>query len=259
MFNTAGPGKLLLILFCAALSIISFTATGQQPKKDSIIAIFRKIQQQYQEAGNLYCQLKYRYATQSAPSITLDSLPGNMLLSGTNFRMEISNTETIKTDHYRIMLFKKDKLMCVSRADAALRQQLSPIEMLDSLLNKNQNISWNISMTGNSEVVSLLFPDGMSCKKMDLTIDLFSGYISKVSYLVPTEQLLDKAVTPRETNAAYTDQYAIVEVTYSDYHIETNAGKTAFKEQDYFLLRDHRLLPAENYKDYKIIAGSPNL
>jgi hypothetical protein len=252
--------KLIMMWWCTVLTGVSLPAPAQQQQKDSILAVIRKVQQVYQSTGTIHCSLKYSYATESAPLVALDSLAGEITMSGNNYRMALGNTETIQTGRYTIRLFKGDKLMYITRSTAAsLQQNLSPVAILDSMLTHNKYLTWRIRSEKNLETISMVFPDGLAYKKVEFTVDMLNGYVEKMAYLVRTEQLMDPAIVKGETSPAAFDKYAIVEASYDDYRKEAKADSAAFEEQTFFSRKGSEFTASQLYKDYKIITGSGNL
>lgn len=260
MNNRKAGRELILVWLCTALMGISLNVSAQQQQKDSILAVIRKVQQVYQSPGTIHCSLRYSYATESAPLVALDSLAGNITISGNHYRMALGNTETIQTGRYTIQLFKSDKLMYITRSTAAsLQQNLSPVALLDSILTATKNLRWRVQLEKNLETISMVFPDGLAYKKVEITVDTLSGYVKKMAYFVRTEQLMDPAIAKSETNSAAFDKYAIVEAVYYNYRREAKADTSAFEEKNFFTRKGSELFAGESYKDYKIVTGSGNL
>src|ERR1019366_122429 len=119
MKGKANKGKLFLILLLAGTIFTGNRVSAQQNNTHRIMELFGNIQEAYKKAGSLSCNLKYTYASESAPAVHLDSVAGKIEMHGENYRFLIDNTETIQTTNYTLLLFKDDKIMYISRSSIA--------------------------------------------------------------------------------------------------------------------------------------------
>jgi len=222
-----------------------------------IVEQFRNMSDTYKKAGTLSYAMKYTYANESTPASILDSLTGNVEINTSGYRCVIDSTETISNDRYAIMLFKKDKVMYLSKPSKN-QAAFDALSMMDSTLAAIPGLKGSIALNNNERIITLSFPAGNKYKEIRITADTTTGYIKQARYIVKTEQLLDPQLSKASVPLTGYDAYAIVDLKLYDYTKKTS-DSSIFDEKTFFHKEGKEYKTTEAYKDYKIFLGTPNL
>lgn len=249
----------VFLLAVQVVTVIGFAGAQQEDSLKNILNEFKHLQRSYLQNKSVSFDIKYTYSNESTPENILDSLNGHVDISGTHFHSLIDSTETIQNDRYNIVLFKKDKIMYVSKASSLLKSY-DPLAQMDSMLSKVHGLRCVISMNNNEKTLTLLFPEGLEYKKIDFVIDTISGLLISSDYWVKTEQLMDRSVFSdnENTDRKIYDRYALVKTNYFNY-TNTAPGILRFDEKQYFIKTGKEFKTIDSFRDYKIFIATPNL
>ena len=228
---------------------------AQSSDNSRFISELKQIQDQYKASGFLKFDVRYLYADESAPDVFLDSLKGEVYINGSNYKMALDNTETIRNDLYTINLFTEDKLILLSNTRAE-DVNYNPLVILDSVFQKIKNLQLNIQVENGLKVLNVSFPEGGPYKSFTMVVDTASGYLSKMIYVVKTEALLDDQ--PDDPGGSGSGKYAIVETIYNNYQ-NGIFDSSVFDENNYVTREGDQFKAGKNYKDYKIFLATPKL
>jgi hypothetical protein len=237
------------------------TILSSAQAKDTGVAaalqVFRSMMDKYQGASTLSFKLDYRYSNETRPGKVLDSLSGNVTISKAKYHYVFDSTETIQNETYNIILFKEDKMMYISGSGNSVGES-DPLAIMDSTLWQIHGIDCSVERSKKSKVLTLIFPQGYSYKKMEFDIDSATGLLSKVSYIVKTTMMTGSQNKSAPIDRSIYDEYALVQAKFSNYNTKAVDG-TQFDEKNFFTRNGKDFTVTERYKDYKILIGSVNL
>ena len=262
-----------IIMFILLLPIF---VCAQTVNEKEAIAACKKVSDAYRNQ-NIRFDVVYKYADMAHPAKVLDSIRGRIQLNGDKFYYDIDNMITVHNDECTITLFKDEKLMYLSkpavRTDGKKmkRKQIKTMDAIFSLMdsialrtdslqeNKDQDksIQYQIAVTGKYKMLTIRFPKGAQFKNIDIYIDTVANRIIKSLYIVRSQQMLGiDPGTPLPSNAGVSE-YAVVEANYINYSAKS-LNTSLFDSQSYFIRAEQKIVPAEAYKAYKIVIGTPN-
>ncbi|WP_143305305.1 hypothetical protein [Chitinophaga vietnamensis] len=198
--------------------------------------------------------MRYTYANEHTPAILLDSLEGKMTVAGKYYRCLIRNTETIRNDHYHIIVFHDDRLIYLSVPPAIDTAAMQPLQMLEKMMKQQHIERCEIARKGPQQTIRFIFPKDQLCKRMEMTVDTASWQIKDFTSIVKTSTLVDEQVT---LDKSY-DEYAIVKTTFSHYAAVAPSAQL-FDASNFFYKSGKEYKPAAAFPDYKIFIGSPQL
>jgi hypothetical protein len=234
----------------------SLVAVAQSSNLAAAKKLLAGLQQTYHTNNLLSFDVQYTYTNESRPDSVLDSLSGRLTLLGDNYRYAIDRMVTVKNDRYTILLFEADKLMYLSRPQTTA--SADPVRMLDSLLKSTPGMQVSIGEQKQVKKLQLRMPAGLQYKTVEMAIDKQSGYLTGITYLVKTDALVNPAERHGNAEAEGYEAYARVTARFS--HYQTAAADSAlFNEAAFFTRNGKTFTPVDQYKDYKIFLGSPNL
>jgi hypothetical protein len=247
----------VILLCCLSWMAPWFNADAQTLNGvDQLVTELKKVQAAY-KAHPLSFDVKYTYAGDSAPDRALDSLSGRMEMAGDNYRCLIDSTETIRNSRYNITLFKEDKVMYVSKP-SVVASGTDPLQVMRSAMQRSGAGECNILREGRNKIFRISFKEGSPYRKMEMTVDTTSGYITGMRYIVKTVLLMESQDNKEAAAQQGYDEYAVVQVSYSAYR-KIPADLSRFNEHTYFRKEGSELLTTEAYNDYKLFVGTPNL
>lgn len=246
--------KLLVLVFLSASVCISLRAQ-QTATIASVANLLRQMETAYDTARSLSFKVAYTYTDENDPGQILDSLYGQMQISNNRYHWNISTTEVIADSQYAVMLFKDDKLMYITKP-LQKEMRLDPLARLDSALFLIKGLQCSINTQKDITIVNLDFPDSSLYRKISLTIDKKTGFITKTEFIVKAEAL--KQYGQFDENLKHDDSYAHIEANYSDYSTAI-IDDSVFNENSYFQRNGKNFTTVSPFTDYKIFIGSPNL
>ncbi|HTB51798.1 MAG TPA: hypothetical protein VK718_03410 [Ferruginibacter sp.] len=225
-----------------------------QANKDSAINLFRETSNKYNGMHYLSFRMDYSYRNDANPKVLLDSLMGEVMVNGDNCHIILGNTETIRNNDYNIMLFKEDTLMYISKPKIIT---LNPITILNNLITQLSNEDVSLVIKRSLGIITINFPIGNDYKKIEFFINLKSGYLIKVRYIVKATQLINEEDRPL-ADKDIQNEWAIVECNYDNYKVGA-FNDSEFDVKKYFIKDGKEYKPTEAYKQYKIFIASPGL
>jgi hypothetical protein len=249
---------MLLLLLIPGLKV----SLAQVKPEQAVLKAMQQLLSVYNHVSQLSFKVNYRYAAEETPGVYLDSLNGQVKISGSRYWYDLALTEYILNTDYQIMIFKEDQLIYLARpsrevASAMTLQGLGPqnLTTFDSLLTNSKDISCNYSDNATEQILQIVFVNHPVYKKISWNIDKSTGYIKKITSVVKAGQLYDPSIRSQVDDK---DTYAIVEASFSNY----SAGivdESLFNSNRYFIKEGQAYKPTEQYRDYKIFLGTPGL
>jgi len=222
----------------------------------ALFAEMKQMQEVYNRS--LSFNMRITYASEKQPGAVQDSAAGGIAYAGANYHYWLDSVETFVNKSYSITLFKKDKVMYLSKP-SAMGPALDPVQQMRAVLQKTGYKSCRISQQGGVKTVHIDFgPDG-AYREMDMSIEKKTGYVTSMRYVVKTAMLMGQnaALSADQVNAAY-GEYAIVQTVFDHYQL-LPADYAGFYESSFFYKDGQEFKTTAAYKDYKIFTGSPNL
>lgn len=234
------------------------TAGYAQNDQQAVLNAMQKMLAVYNHPAHLRFDMLYRYAPEETPGQYQDSLSGQVKLSGDKSWYSIDNTVSINSGAYMIMLFKDDMIMYIAKPAANTPRQgagLQWIHALDSLLANNKDIRFEVTDSGEQQIIRMEFPTRQVYKSTTYYIDKRSGYLVKMISIVRSDQLYDPVARPLIEGSP---TYAVVETLFSNYRQEP-IDPGLFDPARYFRKTGKEYLCSGEYADYKVFLGSPDL
>ena len=242
-------GGLLFVL--VTMNFRGFTQTDAQ---DALQAL-RELTSKYYSAAQLKFDITYRYAEENKPAIYLDSLKGNFRMSGNKYWFMIDSTVTISNIDTTVMIFKEDQVMYLSKPSKELARK-NPIAMLDTFFFNNPDFSIGVQETLQQKIITISASNASpGFKKIEYVINKQSGYLERINSLIDATLLYDDGV---QRTAEKSSTYAFVEMVFSNYD-SLHVDPSIFDLSSYFIREGHQYTPVQEYQNYKIFLGSPNL
>lgn len=240
--------------FIGVICCLVTTGYTQDPQHQQVIREMQLLAANYQAAGTVSFDVRYRYADEHTPATILDSLSGSYQVAGSRYWYTLDNTEAVADSEYVLMVFREDKLLYLSRP-SRVANSINPVSLLDSTLVRIKDLVSRISEQGGQKIISLEFPAGQQYKKIEYTVDKQSGFISHMQLVVRNNQLFD---TSLQAQASSLPGYAIISLDFTHYQIG-RSGENKFDLSRYLKKDGNVYVPAAPYGDYRIFLASPNL
>lgn len=222
---------------------------------DKVMTVMKEMQATY-TMQQLSFEVKYVYSNEGTPGVILDSLKGRVEVDGTNYRCLLDNTETIRNERYSIILFNEDRIMYLAKPTGT-DSTGNPLLLTRAVL-QNANIKeCTITTRNGMKMLRITFNHGAPYKKMDMTIDLASGLVLDMQYVVKTSLLLASQQDEVALEEGY-DEYASVRTHFFNYQ-KMVGNKARFDERAFFFKEEDTFRPTAAYKDFKLFLATPNL
>jgi hypothetical protein len=243
--------NILVVLFVILLPFIGYAQTN----KDSAMNIVKELCNKYNTSKYLSFKVDYSYRNEDNPEVLQDSLAGQVKINENNYHIVLGNTETIRNNNYNVMLFKEDTLMYISKPASS---NLNPLSVMDSLLNQISNMDVSLTKTRWQNIITINYPEGGDYKKAQLFIDIKSGYLVRIKYIVRIALLINPSDRAAVSNNSIQNNWALIESAYSQYQ-QSAFNDSEFDDKRYFIKDGKEYKPTEAYKQYKIFTASPGL
>lgn len=248
------------IFYCCLLFNLCCVFCRAQGTTDStaMLKMLVDMSKAYKSAGMLGYDVTYLYTTENEPFKSFDSLQGRIEMDSAHYWCRLDNTESMSNDKYAVVLFKEDKLMYLSKASLFNRSN-DPLQMLQRLSAVAGKASYEQTITGHYKTITIRFEQLAVCKQIEYTVDTKTGYLSRMVYVIPTEQLVDESARQSFDGAkeGY-GKYARVEAVFSNYS-KLPSVDSKFDEKFFFTKQGNEFVPASSFNDYKIFVASLNL
>jgi hypothetical protein len=218
----------------------------------ALFAEVHKLQAVYQSPVSF--DITYTYTSEQRPDSVLETMHGTLEMSGASFRYCIDSVETMANDSYSITLFKKDKVMYLSRPSSL--NTVDPVQQFRSILEKMRFSKCAIKQQGDQKVVRISFPAGGAYREIEMNIDKKTGYVTAMRYVMKTMLLMEAGAS--QADATEYGEYAVIKTTF-DHYKPLSTDYTRFNEGRYFYKEGGGFKPTNTYSEYKIFTGSPNL
>lgn len=247
--------KYLKWLFCSLLSLFSMLhLNGQSVENlDKAIEMLGKVSKTY-DSGQVSFDINYTYANEGQPKIVLDSLNGNIIMSGGNCFSQLRNTLFLTNQRYSIAVFKEDKLIHVSRPVNKDAIGLTPMQMISASIRQSGIKSCVITNKNEETHIRFTFSPEDAYKYMEIALDTRKSRIQQLTYVVKSELA---SGTSEQPGVVY-EPYALVKAIFSHYRTD-DADPAVFDERQFFTRTATALVPVPAYEEYEVFIGSPNL
>jgi outer membrane lipoprotein-sorting protein len=244
--------KILIPLLISCSGLLSFGQEVPKEKQRALDAL-RALSGHYRNYKSLHFTISYKYSAESKPGVYLDSLKGYFTLSGLKYRYVMDSTEFIGDSDRVMVLYKQDRVMYLAKSSSST-QSGNPMALLDSLLLKNDSVGCQYSETTEKQQITLLFKPGKPAREITYTIDRKSGWMTRITQVVPSRQLYDPSVRAQVENNS---SYAVVETDFMNYR-EGGAEESEPDLSRYFKKEGKQYIPLAPYDSYKIFLGTPD-
>ena len=104
------------------------TYAQSQSKDDSVVNVINRLFENFQTARDMSFDVNYSYSNESTPTVILDSLSGKFEMHGAKYHFFLDSTETIRNEHYTIVLFHEDKIMYLTKGTSNIAG--NPVESI---------------------------------------------------------------------------------------------------------------------------------
>ena len=81
-----------------------------QSKDDSVVNVINSCLKIFKATRDMSFDVNYSYSNESTPTVILDSLSRKIQMHGAKYHFFLDSTETIRNEHYTIVLFLMDKI-----------------------------------------------------------------------------------------------------------------------------------------------------
>lgn len=222
----------------------------------TVVKLFRQVQVASMKTGSISYRLQYTYANESSPTNILDSLNGDIAVSAGSYRCILDSTETIYNKNYTIILFKRDKLMCLYKPGGGTGNFFNSLAMLDSSLANIPGLNCSVTNSGGYRIAGLKFPAGFKYREIYFTVDTATSLLTHVRYVIKTSALTGLA-NSTEVPDGY-DEYGVIDIKLFGYdYTGLNAGLT--DEKNFFYKENGKYMPTNPYAGYRVFLGTPGL
>lgn len=247
-------GRLLLLMICTGICFSHTLYAQETDQLRNAISTLKNIRDNYTGNSSLSFGMMYRYWAENDPLNVLDSVPASVQINGNKYHSLVSNTETISNDKYAVILFRDEKVMYLTKPSSVLKG-IDSYAMMDSALMKMPGIAASVLKDDQNTTIEFSFPAGSAYKKIIFTADNKNMMFRKIMYVMKTELLQDED-TPDEMKEK--SEYSVVETTFFNYNRDV-IDESVFDEKKYFIKDKKEYSVTEQFKDFKIFVGSPNL
>jgi len=242
------------VLFLLCICLCQSVYAQESNDTARLFATIKQLQEIYKQKAISF-DIRYTYASELKPEAVLDSLTGQMDISGASYHYVMSGTEMTANERYVITLFGEDKIMYLSKPLSN-----GPVDPLDQMWASMKTAGVNscaFTESGNVKSVNIGFRPGGPYKEMKLNFDRKTGYLMEMKYVLKTEMLMTASEGIGNVIAEY-GEYAIVRCTYKNYRtLVPRAGM--FDENRFFYKEDGIFKPTGSFSEYRVFQGSPNL
>lgn len=246
---------ILFILLCTC--IIRFADAQTNPSAiQPVLDIVKGLQAVYTTNPTFSFHVLYTFADKATPDKIEDSVAGLIQISNNRYDIKIGPTETISDSQYAVMLFSEDKVMYITKPSKVI-SKIDPLTQIDSALLNIKGLQSSVETENNRKVVKISFPSESAYKSIWLSID------NKTGYLLSTKLIIKEQALPGDQSLGSEDNqqkngYAIITASYSGYS-KDQLDDSLFNVTKYFIRSNKNFSTTEEFKDYKIFIGSPNL
>lgn len=237
------------LILLISMSLCSFA----QDTEAKVIKELKALAARYTGDVPIRFDVRYRYAASEQPTVYLDSLHGNCILSGSRFLYEIGGTRMLYNGEYSLAIYPEDRIIYFSKAKQT-NTGLDVLTAIDSLL-RSRSFSYKYLETPELKILQLDLADDPQLKQLRYEIDRRTGFVSRVIQIVNADQLYgDEAAG----GTAEKDRWAIVEAVFDGYS-KHKEKEDVFNLDRYFVRENGRYAPQPPYQSYRVFSGSPEL
>ncbi|MGN8038219.1 hypothetical protein ACTJJ0_24230 [Chitinophaga sp. 22321] len=235
-----------LCLFCTLSG-----STQSVENMDKAVEMLEKASKAY-DSGQVSFLINYTYANEQAPTVLLDSLSGEVMMSGRNYFSRMRNTTFLMNQHYSVAVFNDDKLIHVSRPVNRDSIGVTPMQMVSGAIRQAGIKSCAVSSKGDTARIRFTF-SAATYKYMEIQLDTRNWRIHQLQFVVKSD------AAPGEGESYNTNTgYALVKASFHHYS-NKEIDPVVFDERQFFSRTATSLIPATAYQDYEVFIASPNL
>ncbi|HWK05712.1 MAG TPA: hypothetical protein VNS58_18860 [Puia sp.] len=243
-----------ILLFILLSSGLYAGLQAQTPEKQRAVELLRSLSDRYRNYKSLHFIIVYKYSSEDKPGVYLDSLKGDFKMSGSSYRYILDSTEFIANKDLTVVLYKQDQVMFLSKTSPAM-QSGNPMALLDSILLKNDSVNCQLTETKEQQKIRISFQPGLATRAIEYTIDRKSGFVTRMTQVVQSQQLYDPSVRSLVEGHS---SYSIVETDFSNYR-EGDFDERELDLGRYFKREGNTFVTIAPYDSYKIFLGTPDL
>jgi hypothetical protein len=235
-----------LCMFC------SLYGNGQTVENaDKAIEMLEKANKTY-DSGQVKFDINYTYAREQTPTVLLDSLNGEVTISGRNYFSRMRNTTFLMNKQYSIAVFNDDKVIHVSKPANRDSLGVTPMQMVSAAIRQAGIKKCVIVSKGDTAKIRFTF-SAATYKYMEIKLDTRNWRIHELQFVVKSDVAPDGGES-NDTNTGY----ALVKAFFRHYNTG-NVNPAVFDERQFFTRTATALIPAAAYQDYEVFIASPNL
>jgi hypothetical protein len=232
------------IINISLLLLLTINCRAQSNDIKNASRLLQQVQKAYTEQNFLSFSVSYRLTATGVA----DSLKGNIKMSGNNYLIDLDSSLTIHTGIKTIVLFKEDKLLYVTKGSNGT-EAVMPLAITDSSYYKNI-AQTEVKTTTEVREIAITFKESQPYKKMFITIDRATNFITHISYAVPAT-MLQQATNNETLQKLSAGGEAIIEIVFAGYS-KTAFDPSVFYEDNYYKKDGDVLVPVDAYADYTV-------
>ena len=226
----------VLILF-----LITGLASRAQVDKGYELLELVRITEVYTKAPDLSFDIDYVYADSTAPATVLESMSGNMAISGGRFYAMLDSTEFIQGYQYGLAVYYRDEIIVIS--DRQEFGDVLKLPVLDSTFQQAHVDSMNIvQVNDTTRELTIYFNSGGPFKRYKMRYDARTFLISTISYFIQN-------IEPE--TGGLTSRTAIITMNFSAYSTAT-VDPTLFQEDKFVYKQNGELIQKYPYEDFRL-------
>lgn len=244
--------KVIQFFFIVASCILPTLIFAQIPPKKFTKENLASQLKAFIERDTISYDIIYTYSEEQNPDTILDSLKGRVEKQNKNFRVQLGASHIIGLDSLIVTLFDDEKILYLSKPSTS--GLINNGIFYDSSFVLFKNTLLTQQDRDSQYVFTFTFQPNELYKSVIISIDKASNYILKIDYLVKESELASA-----ESNKMKTDVYALVSAKLFNYRSNFKVADSVFRSATYLEKENGRFKVSNNYKDFKLFIGSPNL
>lgn len=242
-----------IIFISLILATCVLNSRAQRDAKKEALEEMKKLVQLYRSSEGLTFDIAYKYALESMPGQTIDSLDGQCKLLGDRYWYRLDQTESIRTGDYVIMLFREDDIMYLARPSANALP-VNPVAMIDSLLLRQEHVTCQVAEEKQWRSIALSFGVQSPYKRVEYRIDKQTGFLQKMITTVRANELEQSDAEQSNDQVSY----RIIEAAFSNYR-RGSFDISLLEPGRYFKKEGKEYVSVAPFENFKIFLGSPGL
>ncbi len=242
------PNKIFALLMAGCLMLIH-QAVFAQGQLNKALEILSRVQAVY-DSNYLSFHMSYTYASEKEPTKIVETVEGDVKLSGKDYYTALGNTVMIKNARYDVTVFKEDTLIMISRPTSRNRLAGNPLDYMGGVLKSKKLVDCMVTTTKeHTEIVFIYAPDA-PLKKASIVIDPATNRIQSMCCLL---------LNPNDPETGVSsDAYVVLTTAFTGYDT-VPADSSWFDESGFFERNGSAFKPAKSFEGYRIFVATPHL